>query len=87
MRTTVSLDADVAARLRALARERGVSFKEVLNSTLRRGLSEERAEASRPFRMPTHHGGLRPGVDLTKALQLAAELEDEEIVRKLELRK
>lgn len=31
--------------------------------------------------------GLRPGIDLTKALQLAAELEDAEIVRKLELGK
>lgn len=31
--------------------------------------------------------GLRPGVDLTHALQMAADLEDEEIIRKLELRK
>jgi hypothetical protein len=38
--------------------------------------------------MPTYDlGDVRPGIDLTKALQLAAELEDEEIVRKLQLRK
>jgi hypothetical protein len=30
--------------------------------------------------------GLRPGIDLTHALRLAGELEDEEIIRKLELR-
>ena len=31
--------------------------------------------------------GLKPGIDLDRALGLAAELEDEETVRKLELRK
>jgi hypothetical protein len=31
--------------------------------------------------------GLRAGLQIDKALQLAAALEDEEIVRKLELRK
>lgn len=86
MRTTVTLDSDLAARLKALARERGVSFKEALNSVLRRGLAEG-AEEARPYRLRTYTMGVRPGIDLTKALQLAAELEDEEIVRKLELRK
>jgi len=86
MRTTVTLDPDLAARLKALARERGVSFKEALNTALRRGLSEG-GEAARPYRVPARHAGLKPGIDLTKALQLAAELEDEEIIRKLELRK
>lgn len=86
MRTTVTLDPDLAARLKALARERGVSFKEALNSVLRRGLTEG-DEGARPYRQRTYTMGARPGIDLTKALQLAAELEDEEIVRKLELRK
>lgn len=86
MRTTVTLDPDLATRLKALARERGVSFKEALNSVLRRGLSEETG-APRPYRLPTRTMGLRPGVNLDKALQLAAELEDVEIIRKLELRK
>jgi hypothetical protein len=86
MRTTVTLDPDLAARLKALARERGVTFKEALNSALRRGLSEG-DEKARPYRQRTYTMGVRPGIDLTKALQLAAELEDEEIVRKLELRK
>ena len=42
MRTTVTLDDELAARLQAIARERGVSFKEALNSTLRAGLSTRR---------------------------------------------
>ncbi|HXG75931.1 MAG TPA: ribbon-helix-helix protein, CopG family [Gaiellaceae bacterium] len=86
MRTTVTLDPDLVARLRALARERGTSFKDTLNSVLRRGLAEQ-GGAPRPYRLPTRRLGLRPGIDLDKALQLAAALEDDEIVRKLELRK
>jgi hypothetical protein len=86
MRTTVTLDPDVAARLRALSRERGTSFKETLNTVLRRGLGEATGK-ERPYKLTTHSLGLRPGVDLDKALRLAAELEDAEIVRDLELRK
>jgi hypothetical protein len=86
MRTTVTLDEDVAVRLRGVARERGISFKEALNTTLRVGLGDE-AGAARPFRQTTYCMRLRPGVNLDKALQLAAALEDEETIRKLELRK
>lgn len=86
MRTTVTLDADVAAKLKAVARERGISFKEALNQAVRAGLGTRRGSA-RPFRQRTQPMGLRAGVRLDKALQLAAELEDEEIARKLELPK
>ena len=87
MRTTVTLEPDVAAKLRALARERGVSFKEALNSALRRGLSSGSGGGSRPYRLPSQRMDLRPGVDLEHALRLAGELEDAETIRKLELRK
>ena len=85
MRTTITLDPDVADRLRALTRERGLPFKQVVNAVLRRGLGDQRAPerfhvASRPL-------GLRPGIDLDHALALAARIEDEETTRKLELRK
>lgn len=86
MRTTVTLDPDLAARLQRIARERGVSFKEALNAALRAGLGAE-ARAGRSYRLRARRLGLRPGIDLDKALRLAAELEDEETVRKLELRK
>jgi len=86
MRTTLTLEPDLAARLRSLATERGVSFKEIVNATLRRGLTDPAAEPE-PYRVPTYPMGVRAGVDLDKALQLAGELEDAELVRKLELRK
>jgi hypothetical protein len=86
VRTTVTLEPDIAARLQRLAVERGTTFKATINATLRAGL-ESGGSASRPYREATRDLGVHPGVDLTKALRLAAELEDEETVRKLEMRK
>jgi hypothetical protein len=86
MRTTLTLDPDVADRLRALARERGLPFKQVVNAVLRRGLDDGAGERER-FRVEARALGLRPGIDLDRALALAALLEDEETLRKLALRK
>jgi len=85
MRTTIDLDPDVDARLRALARERRVSLRVVINDVLRVGVGG--AEEVTPYTMPSRRVGFRPEIDLDKALRLAAELEDEEILRKLELGK
>lgn len=85
MRTTVTLDSDVAAALKQAARERGSSFKQVLNDAVRRGL--RRDAVARRYRMPSRPLGLREGVDLDKALALAASEEDAETLRKLALRK
>ena len=86
MRTTVTLDPDIAARLHKLATERGTSFKATINATIRAGL-DAGSVATRPYKEVTSNLGVQPGIDLTKALGLAAELEDEETLRKLELRK
>ncbi len=86
MRTTVTIDPDLAAKLRRIARERGISFKEALNTMLRAGMGA-RAGTARAYRLRARRLGLRPGIDLDKALHLASALEDEETIRKLELRK
>jgi hypothetical protein len=86
VRTTVTLDADVAEQLKALARRRNLSFRDALNSVVREGLAAERGE-NMPYRVASRPMGLRPGIDLTHALSLADSIEDEEIIRKLELRK
>ncbi len=81
----MTLDEDVAQQIRLRMRERGAGFKETVNDLLRRGLrSREDPEA---YETPTFSSGTRPGVDLDKALSLAAALEDEELARKLDLRK
>jgi hypothetical protein len=86
MRTTVTLDPDVEAKLKATMRERGLSFKAALNEAVRSGL-DHGGRGSKRYRMPTAPMGLQPGINLDKALRLAGELEDEEIIRKLELGK
>lgn len=77
MRTTLTLDDDVAAKLRELAHRRKLSFKEVVNSVLRRGLAaqEPRGESPRPFRVATFSSPFRPGVDPFRLNQLSDELE------------
>ena len=86
MRTTVTLDPDVVEHIRDYARKRNVSFKVALNTAVRAGLAAERGER-RPYKLPSRPMVLRPGIDLTHALRLASSLEDEEIIRKLEMRK
>jgi hypothetical protein len=82
----VTLDPDVAAKLKAVARQRGISFKQALNSALRAGLGGQ-PRAARAFKQYSQPMGVRAGFNLDKALQLAGALEDEEIVRRLERRK
>lgn len=85
MRTTITLDEDVASQLRRVMHERGITFKEAVNVTLRNGLGVTRE--SREYRLPTYRLGARPGIVLDRALRLDAALEDEETVRQLRLRK
>jgi hypothetical protein len=84
MRTTVTLDPDVASLVRRLMDERGLTFKEAVNRAIRAGLAPERGEA--PFSQESFAMG-PPAVPLTKALVLAAELEDEDLTRRMEIGK
>lgn len=86
MRTTVTLEPDVQALLQAAMRERGVSFKEALNTAVREGLARPRRK-TRLFKQKTFSMGWDPSFRWDKALEAAAAIEDEEIVRKLSLRK
>jgi hypothetical protein len=84
MRTTVTLDPDVAEYVKSLARTRSVSFKVALNDSVREGAASRRG-GRRPFKVESRALGVK--VDLTHALQLVGDLEDEEIIRKMQLRK
>jgi hypothetical protein len=82
MRTTVTLDPDVAERLARLAHARRAPFKQILNEILRRGLAgQEAAAKARPFSVRPHRSGLRPGVDALRLNQLADELEAQDFRR------
>ncbi len=84
MRTTITLDSDVDVLVKRLMRERRLSFKEAVNFAIRSGLAPKNDDAA--FATPTFDLG-KPHVPLEKALQLAGELEDEELLRKTALRK
>jgi hypothetical protein len=84
VRTTVTLDPDTAALIRRRMRERGVSFKQALNDAIREGLTA--GDARPPFRTRTARMGT-PTVNLDRALQLAGDMEDEELVRKIRMGK
>ena len=66
--------------------ERGASFKQTLNDAIRAGLSTSRAPAA-PYKLRTRRLNLRPGINLDKVLQVADGIEDDEIIRKMEMRK
>jgi hypothetical protein len=85
VRTTLTLDDDLATELHRRAREAGRPFKDVVNEALRAGLSGPAPRVDVTYSPMSLE--LRPGFDLTHARRLATDLEDEEIVRKLELRK
>jgi hypothetical protein len=85
MRTTITLDDSVLALVHRVMAERGLTFKEVVNDAIR--LAFGSAEQETGFRTPTFDMGFEPAVPWDKALRLAAELEDEELVRKLAERK
>ena len=75
MRTTLTLDDDIADSLREQARLLDKPFKQVVNDALRRGMSPVVQEDRPVFRVVPLSGGFRPGVDLLKLNQLNDELE------------
>lgn len=84
VRTTLTLERDVAERLRQEMRRTGKGLKATVNDALRRGLRL----AGRPPRPPRfvvepHPFGVSPGVDLDRMNQLADELEAVDAIRKL----
>ena len=77
MRTTLTLDEDVAAKLKAESRRSGMPFREIVNETLRRGLASRRAAARQPpFRVVARDlGELRPGLSLDDVAGLIEQVE------------
>jgi hypothetical protein len=82
MRTTLTIDDDLAAILERERSRKGVTFKEMVNTIIRRGLASEQViPAPHTIRTRPHRFGFKPGVDLDKLNQLSDELESEAFVR------
>jgi hypothetical protein len=82
VRTTVTLDPDTEALVRRRMRERGVSFKQALNDAIREGALAR--GVTRTFSTATADLGM-PSVNLDHALRVAADVEDEELLRKMRI--
>lgn len=77
MRTTLTLDDDVARLLADEAHRTRRPFKQVVNDAIRRGLAGVRSGGALPaYRVTPHDGGrLMPGIDPGRLNQLVDELE------------
>jgi len=89
MRTTLTLEDDIAKSLQEKAHQTRRPFKDVVNEALALGLVVmDRPREPVVYRVsPASMGAPRPGVNLEKALALAEKLEDEAIALELEARK
>ena len=86
MRTTLTLDPDIAQRLRQELASGKKSFKDVVNERLRLGFGLKKTKQRTPFRVKAHSSAYQPGIDPTKFNQLVDELEVEEFIRKSQSR-
>ena len=79
MRTTLTLDDDIADFLQQQSRLLSKPFKQVVNETLRRGMSPAIGERPRPeYRVTPNRSGLAPGVDPLRLNQINDQLEAED---------
>ena len=77
MRTTLTLDDDVAAKLKAESRRAGRPFRAIVNETLRRGLaSRPTTDQQRPFTIAARDlGELKQGLSLDNVAELVERVE------------
>jgi hypothetical protein len=75
VRTTLTIDDDVAAKLKSEMRRSGKSFRETVNRALRRGLNQEQNRRVEPFVIRARPLGLRPGLDYDKVSDLLDQIE------------
>ena len=79
MRTTLTLDPDVAVKARRGAAQLGKPFKEVVNMALRVGLEVVMAPpASKPYRTKPRPLGMREGFSYDNISELLARIEGED---------
>jgi hypothetical protein len=87
MRTTLTIEDALLRQLKRRAAELGLPLKELVARVLQAGLQAlDRPSRPRMKPVPTFHMGA-PRFDLDKAHRIAGELQDEEIARKVALRK
>jgi hypothetical protein len=74
-RTTLTLEDDVAGRLREESRRTGKSFKDVVNEAIRAGLDRRSSSDLPPFKVKARPMHARPGIDFDHISALIERLE------------
>jgi len=83
MRTTITLEPDVALRLKRQMAQKNISLKRAVNDALRVGLESGGRATVPKFRVKPHRsGGFLPGIDPDRLNQLADELQVDEFLKK-----
>lgn len=85
MRTTLTMDDDLAQSIEDMRARRQLSFREAIDQLLRAGLQslEQGPTKSKPYSGPVFRCGLKPGIDPNRMNQLADQLEVEEHLKKM----
>jgi hypothetical protein len=81
MRTTLTLDPDVARLLDEEVHRVRKPMKQVVNDALRRGLTSGTRAPKKRYRVRPHGGRLLPGLDRGRLNALVDELEDAAVLR------
>ena len=83
VRTTLTIDEDIAVSLERMRRTRKLSLRQAVNDLLRAGLMAEADKPEpKPFVQRTFKMGLKPGIDPLRLNQLVDELEVEEFLHR-----
>ncbi len=84
MRTTLTLEGDVADRLEREVRRTGKTFKATVNDALRLGLGlSGKTQRGTRFKVEPHAFGFKAGVDLDRLNQLVDAMDAHETARRL----
>ena len=85
MRTTVTIDDDLAIAIEELRKREGLTFKSALNQVIRLGVQAKSAPPKgKKYRTPTRALGLRPGIDPTHYNTLVDELDTDAFIGKID---
>jgi hypothetical protein len=82
MRTTLTLEPDVALKLKKRMADQKLTLKDAVNQTLRAGLEAPEPKRKAPFKVEPYPFKFKAGIDPNKLNQLLDELDVEEFIRK-----
>ncbi|MBN1959958.1 MAG: hypothetical protein JW841_03355 [Deltaproteobacteria bacterium] len=87
MRTTIDINDDLMLELKNRSFTSGDSLKKVINRIIRLGLNTAKQSSPQKYVLPEFSMGTPQYYSLDRSLGLADELETEELIRKISLRK